>query len=107
MFDKIITWYYKAQVYIDIGWGEISWWDSSLIQLMAYLYLLEKIGIVIEGQIVVFILIGLFIGFYFFGLFLKHIGVYDKSVYIETEIDPVSKELLEAARIIIKHNKDK
>jgi len=103
--SKVITWYYKAQIYIDIGWGEVSWWDSSLIQLMAYLYVLEKIGVIIEGEIVVFILVSLFIVFYFFGLFLKAIGVYDKSVYIEAEIDPFSKELLEAARIIKKYHK--
>ena len=103
--SKLITWYYEAQTYIDIGWGEVSWWDSSLIQLMAYLYVLEKIGIIIEGEIVVVILISLFVGFYFFGIFLKTIGVYDKSVYIEAEIDPFSKELLEAARIIIEYHK--
>ena len=105
--NKVIAWYYKAQTYIDIGWGEVSWWDSSLIQLMAYLYVLEKIGVIIEGQVVVYILIGLFVGFYFFGLFLKTVGVYDRSVYIGAEIDPLSKELLESARIIIAYHSRK
>ena len=50
----------------------------------------------------VVILIGAFIGTFFAGMLFKKIGTYDKSVYIDAEIDPVEAEILQAARIINK-----
>ena len=100
--NKWIKKYYTTQTYIDIGWGELSWFSDSLVEMMAILYILEKIGILIEGSIVAYALLSLFVIFYLFGKFLKWSGVYDASVYVDAEIDPAQKEILEAARIIKK-----
>ena len=67
---------------------------------MAVIYLLEKLGVQIEGQTVFYVLIGAFIFFFFFGLLLKKMKIYDKSMYVDADIDPVKKEILEAARKI-------
>jgi len=105
--SRVIDWYYKAQTYVDIGWGEASWWNSSLVELMAVLYILEKIGIVVVRETVVFVLIGAFVGFFLLGVLLKAIGIYDRSVYVDAEIDPAQKEILEAARLITKYLNNK
>lgn len=104
-FLKVIGEYYRTQAFIDIGWGEVSWWDSSLINLMAYLYILEKIGIVIVGPSVAYILIWAFVFFYFLGRVLKRYGLYDKAQFVEAELDPVMSKLLQAADIIIENDK--
>ena len=67
---------------------------------MAVIYLLEKLGVNIEGQIVFYVLIGAFVFFFLFGVFLKRTKIYDKSMYVDADIDPVKKEILEAARKI-------
>jgi len=104
---KVAERYYKIQTYIDLGWGEFSWFNDSLIELMALIFILERIGVVVEGSIVYFILFGAFIFFYVAGRILKVLGIYDKSQYVDAEIDPVAKEVLEAARIIIKDHSEK
>ena len=95
-----ITKYYRTQTFIDIGWKEFSWFNDSLIEMMAIVYLLEKSGVIVEGTLIYFILVGAFIFFYIFGKILKATGVYDISEYVGATIDPVQKEILEAARII-------
>ena len=67
---------------------------------MAVIYLLEKLGVQIEGQTVFYVLIGAFIFFFLFGLLLKKMKIYDRSMYVDADIDPVKKEILEAARKI-------
>ncbi len=103
--SKWIAGYYKIQAYIDIGWGEVSWFSNSLIELMAIVFFLEKLGLVIVGSTATFILIGAFLASFLFGLLLKKLGIYDKSIYVITDIDPVEKKLFEAANLIIKHYK--
>ena len=100
--NKTIGWYYRAQQYVDIAWAEASWFSDSLIELMAVVFFLEKLGFEIDGIAMVTILVGAFIGTYFAGMLFKKIGTYDKSVYIDAEIDPVEAEILKAARIINK-----
>jgi len=104
---KIVERYYKTQTYIDIGWREFGWFNSSLIELMAITYILEKLGIVVSGSTLYWVLVAAFIFFFLFGLFLKRTGIYDKSQYVDAEIDPVTKEILEAARIICQKQKSK
>jgi len=103
--SKWVTGYYKIQAYIDIGWAEVSWFSNSLIELMAIVFFLEKLGLVIVGSTATFVLIGAFLASFLFGLLLKHIGIYDKSIYVITDIDPVQRELFKAAKLIIKHYK--
>jgi len=99
-FLNIVGKYYRVQTLIDVGWREFSWFNNSLIELMAVVYLLEKLGFIIEGDLIFYILIGAFIFFFLFGLLLKKTKIYDKSMYVDADIDPVKKEILEAARRI-------
>jgi len=99
-FLDIVGKYYRVQTFIDVGWKEFSWFNNSLIELMAVIYLLEKLGIEIKGNLVFYILAAAFIFFFFFGLLLKKMKIYDKSMYVDADIDPVKKEILEAARKI-------
>jgi len=103
----LISAYYRAQEYINIGWGEVSWFTNSLIELMAVLYILEYMDITVRGNFIFIALIAAFIFFYNFGKLLKRTGVYDKSSYVSADIDPVTNEILEASRLIIEHYKNK
>lgn len=105
--NKLFEKYYRIQNYIDIGWAEFSWFSDSLVELMAILYLLNYMGITVSGHFVYVVLIGAFIVFYNFGKFLKKKGIYDTSEYVGADIDPVTKEILEAARLIKKHYSSK
>jgi len=98
--QKFIDKYFRMQSFIDIGWGEFSWFNDSLVEMMAVIYILEKLGVVIEGTTVYWILIGAFVFFWGFGKFLKRSGVYDRALYVDAELDPVTMELLKAARKI-------
>lgn len=106
-FLKIIEKYYRAQTFIDLGWGEFSWFNNSLVDLMAIIYVLEKTGVIIEGTVVYYILFGAFFFFYIFGRLLKRFGIYDRSMYVEADIDPVQKKILKAAEIVIEDSKKK
>lgn len=97
---KLIEKYFRMQSFIDIGWAEFSWFNDSLVEMMAVIYILEKLGVVIEGTTVYWILIGAFVFFWGFGKFLKRSGVYDRALYVDAELDPVTMELLKAARKI-------
>ena len=67
---------------------------------MAVVYLLEKLGIVVEGEMIFYVLMSAFVFFYLFGRLLKKTKIYDRSMYVDADIDPVKKEILEAARKI-------
>jgi len=101
--DKIVTGYYRVQTFIDIGWREVSWFNNSLIELMAVVYLLEKMGIIVAGDMIMYVLLGAFVFFFAFGKLLKKTKIYDKSMYVDADIDPVKNELLKAARKINDH----
>ena len=102
----LVSTYYSIQEYINIGWGELSWFTDSLVELMAVLYILEYIGVKVSGEFVYIALIAAFIFFYNFGKLLKRTGAYDKSQYVAAEIDPVTKKLLKAAEIIIENHRN-
>ena len=98
--DKIVTGYYRVQTFIDIGWKEVSWFNNSLIELMAVVYLLEKMGITISGNMIAYVLLSAFVFFFLLGKLLKKTKIYDKSMYVDADIDPVKNEILKAARKI-------
>jgi len=71
---------------------------------MGILYFLENaLGIIIKGYSIGVGLIVLFVLFYNLGKFLKKKGIYDTSEYVIADIDPVTKKILKAADLIIKH----
>ena len=102
-FLKIIEEYYRTQEYINIGWAEVGWFNSSLIELMAIVYLLElTFGIKVQGELIPIALLSAFILFYNFGRFLKKKKIYDMAEYVSARINPIQDKLLRAAEIIIK-----
>ena len=94
--------YYRTQEFIDIGYGEFSWFNDTLIDMMAIIYLLEKMGVIIEGSLVwMFILV--FLGLcWIAGKILKFKKVYDTKKKVEATIDPVMEEIYKMA---LKYNK--
>jgi len=107
MQSRFVSCYYRAQYFVDIGWGEFSWFSNALLEMMAVCYFLERIGLEISGMFVIVVLVLVFVVTYLFGRLFKKIGLYDKSVYVGSEINPWQKEILEAARLIKKHSKEK
>jgi len=105
-FLKAVEKYYRFQTFIDIGWGELDWWYAAIVDLIVLIVLLKEIGIIVEGSIIWVILICAFIFFYILGRILKATKIYDTSEYVEANIDPVYKKILEAAEIIIKNEKE-
>lgn len=100
--SPIVKWYYRAQLYVDIAWGEFSWFTDSLIEIMAILYVLEKIGVNIEGVWVIFMIVAAYLLCFLLGKLFKAIGTYDISSIVAADIDPVRAKEYEAAKIIIK-----
>ena len=95
---RIFKKYYTIQALIDLGWGEMSWFTSSLVEAMAVLYLLEKVGIVVTGIWIYLGIPTLFVIFLILGWFLKKSKIYDQSKYVDAEIDPVMKEIFKMAK---------
>lgn len=99
--SRLVNAYYKAQNYIDIAWGEVTWFNEALIEMMAILYILEKVGLIITGIWVPVLLCSAFFISFIVGWLSKQIGVYDTAVYVDTDIDPVRRKEYEAALLII------
>ncbi len=101
MKSKLVGWYYRTQNYIDIAWGEFSWFTDSLIELMAVVYLLEKMGVILDGTWIVITLGSAYLGCFLMGVVWKKIGMYDRSSYVDTHIDPVDKINYRASQLIV------
>jgi len=94
---KSIEQYYRTQEFIDIGWSEFSWFYDSLIDMMAIIYILEKVGVIIEGSLIGIILFSIFIVSYISGRILKKKKIYDTKKKVEAGLDPVMEEIYRAA----------
>ena len=106
MKSPVVEYYYRAQNYIDIAWSEFSWFNESLLEMMAVVFFVEKItGHVMEGWLLGALLLSAFALCFILGIGFKKVGIYDKNVFVDYDIDPARKEILEAARIIINHHK--
>lgn len=102
---KVFRAFYMVRFYFNIIVAEISWISGKFPELMAVVYLAEKMGLTITKQgIITFTLLG-FVSLVLLGVLWKHTGIYDVSMYVGARMDPVQKELLEAARRINKNDK--
>ena len=91
---------YKGKFYFNVAMSQIGWLTNKLPELMAVLYLLEKIGITIEGPIIIPLALTAFVLGVAFGWVWKFIGLYDAEIYIQANKNPVQLEMLQAARKI-------
>ena len=93
---------YLTKFYLGLGVNQISWFASKFPEIMAVVYLLEKGGITLNiTQIIVMSGCG-FIGLTLTGFGIKHAGLYDVEKYVDADKNPVTTELLIAARKINK-----
>lgn len=107
-FLKLVEKYYRVQEFVNIGWAEFSWFNDSLIEMMAIIFLLESsFGIKVQGKLIPIALISAFVLFYNFGKYLKRKHIYDMSEYVRAKIDPVQDKILRAAEIILKEHSEK
>jgi len=89
---------YSIKFYLDLGVQQVSWFIGKFPEIMAIVYLLEKGGITLNiTQIIIMAGIS-FIILTIAGYGIKHTGLYDVERYVDASKNPVTKELLEAAR---------
>ncbi len=99
---KIIKLLYKTKTYFDITNSQTSWLTGKLPELVSLGVLLNFFGITLTktstliGALIIFILMTLC------GIYLKKSGIYHIEQYVQADINPVQKELLQAARKINK-----
>ena len=105
--NKIIQTMYKGKFYLDLGMAQISFVTSKLPEIMAAVYLTEKAGITIGNTTLWFFALCLFSGLIMFGWFWSKSGLYSTEIYVQADKNPMSKEILEAARIIKKWEKER
>ena len=98
----LITTAYKFKFYVDISISQISWVTGKLPELMAFVYLTEKFGVVLSIQNIIYIIISGMIGLFMFGYVWHKTGIYEIEQYTNAERNPVQREILKAA---IKINK--
>ena len=106
--NKLINLIYKTKFYFDIGAQQPGWFTAKSIELMAISYWVE-ILFNVKIKSVGLSLIIMFGGFSIicFGYFMKRSGLYDTEVYVQADKNPINKEILKAARIIIKQNESR
>ena len=93
---------YKCKFYFDAGVTQITWFTGKLPEIMAFVYLAEKFGYKLSRTGLIIFAIIVATSIFLFGLFLKKTGLYDVERYVDAEKNPVTHEMLNAARKINK-----
>lgn len=97
---------YSAKAYVDIAISEISWVTGKLPEIGGLIIILNYLNIkIIPLNLGIFLFLFSLL-LLFFGYFLKKTGLYDVEIYSRVQRDPVSSEILEAARLIIEDHKN-
>jgi len=96
---------YQTKFYADIGIAQISWFTGKLPELMAVLYLSQYFGYMPSKAGAASIGLAAIAALILLGFFLTHTGLYDTEQFVIAGKNPVQRELLAAARIIIKEDK--
>lgn len=91
---------YRTKFYFDLGVGQISWFTGKLPEVMAVVYLFDRSGIYLSTSNLIIISCITFIIITSFGLIMKYSGLWDTECYVNTWRNPVSTEILQAARLI-------
>jgi hypothetical protein len=89
---------YHVKFYFDITNSQTSWVTGKLPELVSLGVLLDFFGVnLTKTQVIIFTPI-IFCFIVFLGWVLKKSEIYDIEQYVSADINPVQKELLEAAR---------
>lgn len=98
--SKLVQYLYKIKVYFDLGISQISWFTGKLPEIMGMLYILEKFHITIDSKYIIYYGIIAFVSVTVFGYFMKRSGLWIRERKVSTNIDPIQKEIYEAAKKI-------
>jgi len=103
--NVVFKFLYLCKWYFDLGVSQISWFVGKLPEVMATIWLLEKLGYDVPSEwIVPVCLVGaLCLGL--LGLLWKKWRLYDTEVLVDASKNPVSNELYLAAKKINRSDK--
>ena len=100
-FHKILGFLYTLSEYSNVAVSQVGFITGKVVEVFALIVLVEKtFGVEIIGFKVALIFFGIMVFTILLGWFWKAMGYYDIDKYVEAGIDPVKKEVLEAARRI-------
>jgi len=97
---KVFHVLYKVKFYFNVCAQQIGFITSKFPEFMAVLYLLEKMGVVIQRELLIPLALFFFVSFVSTGFVWKRLGYYDIEQYVNAAKDPVQHEILQAARKI-------
>ena len=101
--NKVTRWIYSKIWYLETGNVQIARVVGKGPEIMAFIYLFEKIsGIILTRNVIFCFIISYIILCFLTGYFYKFSGLYNTERYVQTSKDPVQTEILESARIIKK-----
>lgn len=98
----IINILYRGKFYFNLALNQVSWVTGKLPELMGALYILERFDIFVASDKIILVIVFGSIGAVIAGWLFKKSGLYDVETYVNAQKNPVSEELLRAARTIEK-----
>jgi hypothetical protein len=98
--NTIVRIVYRFKFHLDLGISQLSWATGKFPELMALVYLLDKLGYSLGRTGIILVAVGGFTGLFLLGLVWKRIGFYDTERLVNADKDPVTREMLKAARRI-------
>ena len=100
--NPVISLAYRLKFYFDVGVTQITWVTGKLPEIMAFVYLAEKFGVVLTRSNIVILALIVAMSILAAGYMIKTTGLYDVERYVDAKKNPVMKEILDAARKINK-----
>jgi len=99
--NKFTRWIYSKIWYFETGNNQIARVVGKGPEIMAFIYLFEKItGFILTRNIIIGFITFYVILCFSIGFLYKFSGLYNTERYVQTSKDPVQTEILESARII-------
>lgn len=92
---------YAIKFYVDITKSQLGWFTSILPEIMAIIYITEKIGLQIDNKKIIIGATILFAAFVTFGYTWKKLGLYDVEQLVNASKNPVQADLHAAAKKIL------
>ena len=105
--NKFIGLIWRIKSYFDIANTQTGWVTGKAVDIMGVLFIFEKFGIIVEGATLAILMVFVFIGMVTFGLMFKKAGLYDGQQEAATNLNAVTKEMYDAAKLINKRYKKK
>lgn len=103
--NKVVILLYRIKWYYNIGIEQITFISSKFPEVMAFLYILERFGITLTGKQIIYATIFGTITIISLGIFMRETGLWLKERKIIASINPVEKDIWEAAQKINESDK--